>query len=501
MFSNVLWSWGGYLVTILAGFVMPRLIDYHIGQLSLGIWDFCWSLISYLALSGLGVGSSVNRFVAKYRMSGDTDSLCKAVSSVAFIQLNIAVFVVLFTVLLTLALPYYFSSRLGNETVAAQWVVASLGLSFAVQMAADTSRGIITGCHRWDIHNRINVFSTVIIFIGMVVALSLGNGLRALGIVVLFAGILTESLRVVIAHLVCPEVRFRLSFVKWSVTKVMVFFGGKTVIASLSPLILLQTTNILLVSTIGPAALAVFSRPIALVRHIGSLMNKFSFIATPTAGALQESGQDAELRRFLLDTVRYGVAIVFPITLFLIFFSDAILTIWMGSKYAYGKILTVLAIGFFLSTSQSAVMRILMGMNLHGRIGGISFLTNLILFALGAVIVSMTGWSLVKAALIIAIPISIGDGIMVPIYACRKFQIPLLEYIRHVFYAPFICSLVLSASFFLGRILFSKNIYTSLSFGIFTGGLITGIFYWQYILTERIRIKIIKGVFQIFPQF
>ncbi len=60
LISNTLWGWGSYAVVLVIGFIMPRLIDRRLGQVELGIWDFSWSLISYLSYSSLGIGSSIN---------------------------------------------------------------------------------------------------------------------------------------------------------------------------------------------------------------------------------------------------------------------------------------------------------------------------------------------------------------------------------------------------------------------------------------------------------
>mgnify|MGYP001608045093 FL=1 len=107
LLSNVLFSWGSYLVFVVAGFVMPRMIDRHLGQVTLGIWDFCWSLVSYLNLAGLGIGSSVNRYVAKYRAANDIDKLRKAVSSVMCIQLIVAAVVLIITGIFVWLLPVF----------------------------------------------------------------------------------------------------------------------------------------------------------------------------------------------------------------------------------------------------------------------------------------------------------------------------------------------------------------------------------------------------------
>ena len=64
--SSVIFNWAAYFVYIVAGFIIPRLIDRQLGQELLGIWDFAWSLVSYFALVQFGIASSVNRYIAKY---------------------------------------------------------------------------------------------------------------------------------------------------------------------------------------------------------------------------------------------------------------------------------------------------------------------------------------------------------------------------------------------------------------------------------------------------
>ncbi|MFN2187883.1 MAG: transporter, partial [Candidatus Promineifilaceae bacterium] len=112
--KNVFTSWGSHLILIVIGFIMPRMINDHLGQVSLGIWDLSWSFVNYLTLAGFGVGSSVNRYVAKYRSLNDYVSLNKALSSVVFIQFLIALSVALGTGALVWMLPSLIS---GHEEV------------------------------------------------------------------------------------------------------------------------------------------------------------------------------------------------------------------------------------------------------------------------------------------------------------------------------------------------------------------------------------------------
>src|SRR3954471_4008594 len=84
---NVVASWAGHVVFIVAGFIMPRQIDRHVGQVGLGVWDFGWTAVNYFSLAQIGVGVSVNRYVARYRAARDTDGLARLISSVMLLQL------------------------------------------------------------------------------------------------------------------------------------------------------------------------------------------------------------------------------------------------------------------------------------------------------------------------------------------------------------------------------------------------------------------------------
>lgn len=490
LLSNVLFSWGSYLVFVVAGFVMPRMIDRHLGQVTLGIWDFCWSLVSYLNLAGLGIGSSVNRYVAKYRAANDIDKLRKAVSSVMCIQLIVAAVVLIITGIFVWLLPVFFQNRLGINIKIAQSVVGFLGASFAIQMALDTSRGVITGCHRWDLHNFINSGSYAVTVVLMIAVLLLGGNLNHISLVYLCAVAVSEVTRTIMAYRICPELHVSWKYVSFPQAREMLLFGGKSIIAGLPQLLLVQTNNILIASFLGPASLAVISRPIALVRHMETFMNKFAFVLTPTTSSLQGSGQTAQVPQFLLNTTRYGVAIVLPMVLFLAIFGDVILKLWMGTQYANGALLAILAAGYMLPVSQNSVINILTGLNMHGRVGLINLILVSALFGLGIIIINFTGWSLSASALLIAVPLTIGNGIFIPVCACSKLGIPITKYIRHTFLAPFLCALVPGLCMALSRILLSNNAMTSLGFVVIIGTLLTALIYWKYIFPESIRSRI-----------
>jgi O-antigen/teichoic acid export membrane protein len=370
---NVFVSWAGYIVVIIAGFIMPRMIDRQIGQEALGIWDFCWSVVSYFGFAGIGVGSSVNRYVARYRALGELEVMNRALSSVNYVQTMIALAMFVVTGLIFWFLPILFSNRLGAETGTAAYVVGFLGASLAVQMAFDAFRGVITGCHRWDLHNLINSASHVLTVMGMLTVLSLGSGLIGISMFYFFGTVMTEIVRLRVAKSVCPELKIKFALATRTQALEMITFGGKTFLIDISPMLLLQTSNVLIAAHLGPATLALFARPSSLVRNAQTFLNKFAFVLTPTAGSLQGHGRHDEIRRLFLQSTQFSVAITLPMVIILTVFGDEILRIWMGPRYEQGIILFILAIGYFLPISQQSAYTMMAGLNRHGRMGLVIF--------------------------------------------------------------------------------------------------------------------------------
>ncbi len=483
---NVLTSWGGHLVFVVAGFVMPRMIDRHVGQASLGIWDFAWSLVSYFSLAGLGVGSSINRYVAKFRAAGDRDGLNEAVSSVVCVQRAIAAFIAIMVAAAVWYLPRFFREHSGMELSEARWVVALLGATLVVQQTFDANRGTMTGCHRWDLHNGINSASYGIAVAAMMLLLALGHGLRSLAGAYLAVTAVTELARYVLVRRICPELDVHRRKATWRQAKAMLSFGIKTILIALPMMIVTQVTSLLIARHLGPAMLAVFSRPLGLIRSATTFVNKYALTLTPTAGSLQGAGRDREIRELMLRTTRYSVALTLPLILFLVLMGNCILEVWMGPRYQAGHILAIVGGGFFLPMTQLSAMTILAGMNAHGRIGAMTLTVSVIEIALGAVIMRIVGWSLVGSAILVAFIMAVNGGIIL-FFAARMVKIPIGTYFRKSFLGPLAAAVPQVFVLVAANVVFGQRALLALGVACAASALVLGPIYWKYFLPEDLR--------------
>jgi O-antigen/teichoic acid export membrane protein len=492
--SNVLFSWAAHSVFIIAGFILPRMIDRQLGQELLGVWDFSWSLVSYFQLVRAAIGSSVNRYVAKYWAVGDVCNINHVVNSAAVVLGLGGLLVMGLTGVVSALLPQWFGERLGAHAHEAQRVVLFLGACLAVQISFSVFNGVLTGCHRWDLHNTNTSGWYAVTVIGMAVSLLLGGQLWTLALIHLIGDIFSAARRVVLAYRVCKGLQLRVSFVRWSTIWKLFSFSGKTIMPTVSNLLLHQTTAVLLLAYLGPAALALYSRPRSLMHHVRTLVSKMAMVLTPTASSLQGKGDLEEIRQLVITSTRYSWYLVLPMILMLVVFGSSILRLWMGPRYADALIPAVLAVGYLPVLVQLPGLDILTGLNAHGRPGIARFIASLVAVGLNILVLRYLKWGLVGTAVAVTLPLAILNVVDIPRVLCRRVGLSVRQYYLSTSIGPVLHLLPFAACLVTARIIFANRPFLGLGAGTMAGGVVLAVVYWRHVLPQSVRGRILHTI-------
>jgi O-antigen/teichoic acid export membrane protein len=489
MVRNVLFSWGGFLATAVVAFVHPRVMDRCLGQEAVGIWDFGWSLVAYFALAQFGVGSAITRYVALYRASGDVTGLRRVVSSVNCINWAAAAVATVLTAVFTWLAPSMLSAGAASHARDARWVVALVGATVISEIGFAVFPGVMGGCHRFDLNNALTAGFEIATWLTAIASLLLGGGLVTVALICFLFEVGTEAARVFYAYRVCPEISIRLRYANFGQARSLLSFGLKSQLGSLSSLMILQSNKLFVGTSLGPSMLAVFSRPLTLLKVVDTFASRLGSILSPAASSLQARGQKDEVKKLVEDSTRAGLALVFPMVLTLAVLGDPIMVLWMGSRYLPGLTVIVLAAGMFLSLALRPVQSVLMGLNLHGRTSLAQFVGAVLSFGLGWLNAHVLGWGLTGAALAIAVPTFLVSGVYVIAYAGRSVELPIGQYLRHSFVPPLACGLPLVLVLMAARVLFSGTPALAVGIGVFVGGLVLAPLYWRFLLTPPMRLQ------------
>ena len=490
--SNVLFMWGSHAVFIAAGFILPRMIDRQLGPELLGVWDFCWSLVTYFQLVQIGVASSVNRYIATCRAAGDVAGVNRIASSAVFL-LGISGLVVMgLTVGSSLLLPAWFGNRLGANVDEAQWVVLFLGGVVCAQVSFSGFSGILTGCHRWEVHNINRSGWHALTITGMIIALLLGRGLRTLAVIMLVGEVLSDVRLYLLAHRVCEGLRVRLSLVRRQTIRDLFVFGGKALIPGISKMLLDQTTSMLVLASLGPASLALYSRPRSLVYQLDILVRKMAMTLVPVTSSLQGTGNTAAIRDMMIKSTRYAFYMAIPMVLMLVCFGGPIMHLWMGARYADGLVPAILAAGYLAVLVQLPALSVLVGLNAHGRAGVGRLVASLCSVGLNILVLKHFHWGLVGTAVAVSLPLTILNLVDIPLLLCRRLGLTYRQYFLAVAVEPALRTLPFALCLVLTRLVFWNKPLVGLACGAGIGGAILAVTYWRNVLPASVREKVLK---------
>ncbi len=491
--KNVVASWLAQSVVIAGGFILPRVVNDEIGQGALGVWDFAWSLTGLFALLQSGIASSVNRFVAKYRVSNDINGISSAVSSVTLILVSLALVIFALAIGLAILIPHSLETQFEEYGRQACWVILLLGTSFAIQVGTSAFGGVITGYHRWDIQSGIHASVNGAQFLAMIAAVLLGGGLITMGIIVLACESLGRGVRIFFAYRLCPRMQVGFKHIHRKTMGQMVTFGGKSILPDLGGLLEYQVINFLITTCLSVTILAVYARPLALVRQAATLVERFALVLTPTASSLKASKSNSALRDLLTKATRAGLYLALPMVLGLSIMGDILLQVWMGEEYSGRSswiLLIVLAVGHLAYMVQLPIKNILAGLNAHGRPGVANFISAIVSAAGAAVALLFYDKGLIGVALAVTIPMTLVNGIYVPIYACQQLKMNVATYFIACVKGPVLCAVPFSACLVGGRYAFPDQPWYALLSGSAAGGMVLLPLYWWLVLPQKFRDKL-----------
>jgi O-antigen/teichoic acid export membrane protein len=491
MAGNVLASWAGQFIFIIAGFVMPPMIDKRLGQDLLGVWYFSWGLVGYFTLVQCGVIGSISRYVAMYQAKNDGAGVNRSISSVACILLVMAGLIVLLTVSAFFSLEWIarlgWKRDLGVYLQDARWVVLILGLEMALQTVSSVYAGVLTGSHRWGIHNAINAVSYFFAAAGMMIALLLGRGLRTIAFIHFLGEAGVYVTRYLLAHRVCPALRIRLSLATHATMREMLRYGTKSFVPSVGDLILNQTTTVLLFACLGPVPVSVFSLSRNLPRYVRDLVMKMAGVLVTSASSLHAAGERRQIQDLVIKATRYTAFLALPMTMVLMISGQALIHAWMGPRYVLTGLIAVLAIGQAAAVLQMPGLAILAGMNRHGRLALANGIGSIVSVVAVLYVLGVRKMGLLPVAFAITVPLLVVNLVYSPIKTCRAIDLSVVEYFKRAFLAPLLDTLPLAACLLGARWLMPEHQTLGLAAGCAVGGAILLPIYWRTVLPPSLK--------------
>ncbi|NLT37147.1 MAG: polysaccharide biosynthesis protein [Methanomassiliicoccus sp.] len=424
-----------FTLSIVVGLLLVPFFIGTLGTAAYGLIPLATSITSYITIVIDSLNLSISRYLTVDLQRGD---MGKASETFSTALIGILAFVLVLTPFLLVAAwyaPSFFN--IGDQAAGEVFLLFAMVFGSMLVTAWGASFTVVLFAHnRLDLRNYVYTVNLAVQLVTVVLFfLSLGPSLALVGLSYLLASIVSVGVAAFLASRVCPGLRLsRKLFVRSrmheiSIMSSWVLFNGIGLL--LNTQVALFIVNKIFGEVSGSEyALAVVWGSL-LVSIAGLLTNLF----TPMTYSYYARQDHGGLVSFTTMAVKIsGLLMALPVALVCVF-SSLLLTLWVGPEFAHlAPLVWILVAPVILQIMVSCISPITVA---YDRVKGLVFLTlplgiaNILL----AVLFSYTlGIGMYGVALAGLVTLIIRYGLVNPVFIASVVHVPLLTYVRKMFF-------------------------------------------------------------------
>lgn len=471
--KNVGSGWFSLGVNVLVGLFLSPFILHHLGDEAFGLWILIFSLTGYYGLFDLGIRSSIIRYVAKYSATGEQEELNRLINTAMFSYGAIGVV----SMLITLAATYYVDSifRVPPEfATAARWLLLMVGTSVSLGFPLGVFSGVLEGIQHFYLLYLVNITSTLLRALLIVVALQRGGGLLTVAFITVSLPLLNQLVNAVAAFRNL-QIRIGYQYVNRSSLKRIASYSGTTFVIIIAARLRFKTDALVIGTFVSASAITYFAIGSRLVDYASEVVTSLAQIFVPMTSQSQAKGDLDALRKIFVAGNRACAFIIFPITAVFTILGKSIIEAWVGAKYVETSypVLLVLLYPTTLMLAQAASGRTLWGMAKHRVWAWVVLAEGISNLVLSILLVRPYG--IMGDAIGTAIPLTCSMIFFLPQHLCRLLGIKLRTYLARAFVLPLALCVPLVAVLLLMRSWFVPHRFGQLLLQLGIAGIVYGI--------------------------
>jgi len=337
------------ILTKSIGFLVTPIILSYLGQEEYGIWIIIGSFLGYMGLMDFGITGSVTQLIAKNDNKENIEKINIIVNNSFFLQIIIGFIIIILGIGCSFIFPNLFDiNPSSKETAFMAFFLASIG--YGISFPPKTLKGLIRGRQYISLSIWLEFFIFLLTTLLNLYFLSLGLGLLALPIGTIIIRILSYFLFYKMAKKTFPQLKISLSYFKWKDAKSILNISGIWFIGSMSAVIIYTSDTLIIGSILSTGAVTIYALTFRLSEVFREFIYTFNTTAMPGIGQLAGEGQVDKIKNILLTMFPLVINTTLGITLFIIFFNQDFMKIWVGIElYGGDNLNLIFALTLFTS--------------------------------------------------------------------------------------------------------------------------------------------------------
>lgn len=425
--AGVIISYINLFVSCIIPLIYTPIMLGILGQAEYGLYSLSNSVISYLTLLTLGFGSTIIRYLSKYRAEGKRDQEEQVYGFFLLLYCFLAILVIFCGIFISNNVEFVFHRGLTNyEINKMSQLVLIMSISTALSFPTSVFSSVISSHERFIFIKSLNLISTIVIPVANLIALYLGYA--SVGMATVSALIQAITLPVNMWYCL-KKIKIYPKFRRLpkAFIKELFKFSVYIFIGSIVDMLFWATDKVILGMLASSTAVAVYNVGVTFNNTVMQLSTSITGVLIPRINSIVTTNSSEEkLTELFIKVGRVQYLIIALIISGFIVFGQSFIQLWVGSAYAESYWIALLTmLPLCIPLIQNTGLNIIIAQNRH-QFRSIVYLIIAILNVISTyLIVPYMGG--IGAALCSCISYLLGQGLIMNIYYYKvtKINIPL----------------------------------------------------------------------------
>ena len=447
-------------------FIYTPIMLRILGQAEYGLFSLASSAVSYLSLLSFGFGSTIIRYISKYRAENDKESEEKVFGFFLVLYCVLALLVLICGVVIAYNVEPIFNKGLTtNELNKMKILVMIMTFNSALSFPISVYSSMVVAHEKYIFRKLIDMFSTVLAPIANLVALYLGYASVGMATAATIIQFVILPLNVFYCYRI---INIKPIFAKLPKTliKEMLGFSVFIFIGTLVDMLFWATDKVILGMLAGSVAVAIYNVGSTFNSMVMNLSTSISGVFTPrVTGMVVKDASKEELNSIFIRIGRIQFIIIALIVSGFTVFGPSFIKLWAGPGYSGAYWIAIMTMfPLCIPLIQNIGLTIVIAQNKH-QFRSIVYL----IIAVANVImtyISVPYFGIYGAAACSCIAYVIGQGIIMNIYYYKVTGLDIPLFWRNIF------KMAIVPIIMTGACLFLNNFITINSWKIFLCGVV-----------------------------
>lgn len=478
--SGVILNYINLAIGCIIPLVYTPLMLKMLGQSEYGLYSLANSVVGYLSLLSFGLGSTIIRYISKYRAEGDKEKEEKVIGLFIIIYVLIGIIIIILGYILSINVNTIFEKGLTIEEIQKIKILINImAFNLAISFPISVLTSIIVAHEKFIYRQLLNMLSSIISPCANIVALYLGYG----SVGMCLAATLIQFIILPLSGLYCFKVLDilpKFNNLPFCLLKEIFGFSAFVFLGSLVDMMFWATDKIILGMLASTTQVAIYNVGAQFNTMMTNLSTAFSGVLTPKVTIMVTKKNDnKELTSLFIKVGRIQYYIIALALSGFIVFGKQFIDIWVGNGYldAY-YIALITLIPLMIPLIQNTGLSILLAENKHRFRSIVYFIIAVFNVVFTYILVPKFG--AIGAAFCSGLSYIIGQGLIMNLYYLYVIKIDIRLFwknILHISILPLslclffflICKFIIIDSWFLFFIFvfLYSFIYSALAFLFF----------------------------------